>query len=112
MNLVECNYEIYDKKFLTIINVFELWKSKLENIEKPVQIITDHKNLEYSISSKFLNRRQTRWSNFLFKLNFKIIYRFGSMNNKANVFTRRFGDGFKKIRRQFQWQKILKKIKI
>ena len=53
MNFVECNYEIYNKKFLTIIKAFELWKFKLENIEKPVQVITDHKISEYFISNKF-----------------------------------------------------------
>ena len=60
MNPAECNYEIYDKNLLTFINAFELWKSELEKIEEPVQVVTDHKNLEYFISNKFLNRRQAR----------------------------------------------------
>ena len=98
MNPAECNYEIYDKKLLAIINAFELWKSKLEKTEEPVQVVTDHKNLEYFMSSKFLNRRQARWSEFLSKFNFEIIYRPGSMNNRADVFTRRSGDVFKKKR--------------
>ena len=104
MSPAECNYEIYDKKFLTIINAFELWKSELKNIEEPVQVVTDHKNLEYFMSSKLLNRRQARWSEFLFKFNFEIIYRPGSMNNRADVFTRRSGDVPKEgdNRRQFQ----------
>ena len=111
MNPVECNYEIYDKKLLTIINAFELWRSELEKPEKPVQVVTDHKNLEYFMSSKLLNRRQARWSNFLSKFNFEIIYRPCSMNNRADVFTRRSEDVFKEKdnRRQFQWQIMLKK---
>ena len=109
MNPVECSYGIFNKKFLTIINVFELWKSELENIEEPVQVVTDHKNLEYFISNKFLNRRQARWSEILIKFNFEIIYRFGSMNNKGDDFTRRSGDVFfLKNRRQFQWQTMVK----
>ena len=68
------HYEIYDKKLLAIINVFELWKSELENIEKLVQVIINHKNLEYFISSKLLSRRQTRWSEFSSKFNLKNIY--------------------------------------
>ena len=60
MNPAECNYEIYVKKFLAIIKVFEMWKSELENTENPVQVITDYKNLEYFMSNKFLNRRQAR----------------------------------------------------
>ena len=111
MNPAECNYEIYDKKLLTIINAFELWKLELEGIEKPVQVVTDHKNLENFISNKLLSRRQTRWSEFLSRFNFEIIYRPGSMNNKADAFTRRSGDVPKKKdnRRQFQWQTVLKK---
>ena len=64
MNPAECNYEIYDNSFLTIIKFFELWKSELEKTKEPVQIIIDHKNSEYFMSNKFLNRRQTRWSEF------------------------------------------------
>ena len=82
--------------FFTIINFFELWKFELYNIEKPVQIITDNKNLEYFISNKYLNRRQNRWSEILFKFNFEIIYKPGSMNNKADVFTYRFKEVLKK----------------
>ena len=111
MSPAECNYEIYDLEFLTIIKAFELWKSELENIEEPVQVIIDHKNLEYFMSSKFLNRRQARWSEFFSKFNFKIIYRPNSLNNKTNAFTRQSGNIFKKgdNRRQFQWQTVLKK---
>ena len=68
--------------------IFELWRSELENIEKPVQIIIDHKNLEYFMTNKLLNRRQARWSAFLSRFNFKIIYRPGSLNNITDVFTR------------------------
>ena len=110
MNPAECNYEIYDKKLLAIINVFELWKSEMENIEKPVQVIINHKNMEYFISSKLINRRQTRWSEFFSKFNFKIIYRPNSFNNITNAFTRQSKNGFfLKKSRQSQWQTMLKK---
>ena len=83
----------------------------MENTEDPVQVITDHKNLEYFMSSKLLNRRQARWSEFFSRFNFKIIYKPGSLNNKADVLTRQSGDIPKKgdNRRQFQWQTVLKK---
>lgn len=29
----ECNYEIYDKEFLAVIRVFELWRPKFEGTE-------------------------------------------------------------------------------
>ena len=31
MIFVECNYEIYNKKFLIIIKIFEKWKFELKN---------------------------------------------------------------------------------
>ena len=76
-----------------------------------MQVIIDHKNLEYFMSSKFSNRRQARWSKNFLKFNFKIIYKPGSLNNKTNVFTSQSGDIFKEgdNRRQFQWQTMLKK---
>ena len=111
MSPAKCNYEIYDNFFLTIIKIFELLKSELRKTEKPIQIIIDHKNFEYFMSSKFLNRRQARWSEFFSRFNFKITYRPGSLNNKSNVLTRQSGNILKKgdNRRQFQWQTVLKK---
>ena len=109
MNFAECKYGIYDKKSLAIIKNFELWKSELEKLEKPVQVIIDQKYLEYYMSNKLLNRRQTRWSEFFSKFNLKITYRPNLLNNKTNAFTRQSKNVFKKIRRQLQWQTVLKK---
>ena len=60
MILAECNYEIYNKKLLAIIKAFEEWRPELEDSKFPIQVITDHKNLEYFMSFKLLNRRQAR----------------------------------------------------
>ena len=61
----ECNYEIYDKELLAIIRCLEEWRPELEGAKFPVKILSDHKNLEYFMSIKLLNRRQARWSEFL-----------------------------------------------
>ncbi|KAG0158853.1 hypothetical protein PDIDSM_6373 [Penicillium digitatum] len=68
----ECNYEIYDKELLAIIRCFEEWRPELEGTPSPVKVITDHRNLEYFTTTKLLNRRQARWSEFLSRFNFKI----------------------------------------
>lgn len=73
----ECNYEIYDKELLAIIRCFEEWRPELEGSEHPIRILTDHRNLEYFTTSKLLNRRQARWSEFLSRFNFRIQYRPG-----------------------------------
>ena len=56
----ECNYEIYDKELLAIIRCLEEWRPELEGAKFPVKILLDHKNLEYFMSTKLLNRRQAR----------------------------------------------------
>ena len=51
----EVNYDIYDKELLAIIQVFEEWHSELEGSEKPVQVLCDHKNLEWFMTTKSLS---------------------------------------------------------
>ncbi len=56
-NPTECNYEIYDKEFMAIVRAFEEWRLKLEGFFIPVEVITNHKNLEYFMLIKQLSRR-------------------------------------------------------
>jgi hypothetical protein len=46
--------------------------------------------LEYFATSKVLTRRQARWSEHLAEFNFKVIYRPGEKNTKADVLSRRW----------------------
>jgi len=88
----KCNYEIYDKELLAIVRVFKEWHPHLKGSSHPVQILSDHKNLEYFMSTKLLNRRQARWSEFLSCFDFRIVYRPGKAGGKPNTLTRRSGD--------------------
>lgn len=106
----ECNYEIYDKELLAIIRCLENWRPELESTELPVRIFTDHKSLEYFMESKELTRRQARWSEKLADFNFKITYRPGKQNDKADALTRMPGStppGKEDIRQQHQNRTIL-----
>jgi hypothetical protein len=47
LNPVECNYKIHNTKMLAIIQGLEEWRHYLEGARHPVEIWTDHKNLEY-----------------------------------------------------------------
>jgi RNase H-like domain found in reverse transcriptase/Reverse transcriptase (RNA-dependent DNA polymerase)/Integrase zinc binding domain len=106
----ECNYEIYDKELMAIIRCFEEWRSELEGAAFPIKVLTDHKNLEYFMSTKTLNRRQVRWSQYLSRFNFVIQYRPGKLGGKPDALTRRSGDlpqeGDRRL--QHQNQTILK----
>jgi RNase H-like domain found in reverse transcriptase/Reverse transcriptase (RNA-dependent DNA polymerase) len=76
----ECNYVIYDKELLAIIHALETWCHYLEGSTHPIEIWSDHKNLEYFKTSQCLNRRQARWSLFLSRFNFTITHRPGTLN--------------------------------
>ena len=54
-NSVECNYEIYNKELMIIVCAFEKWWSELEDFIYSIEMITNHKNLEYFMSIKQLN---------------------------------------------------------
>jgi len=53
----------------------------------PEEIVgfTDYKNLVYINTTKLLNWRQARWAEILSKINFKIVYRPGEKNGKADA---------------------------
>jgi hypothetical protein len=53
-----------------------------------VQVFTDHKNLEYFMTTKVLNRRQALWAQELASMDFKILYRKGTSNGKPDVLSR------------------------
>jgi len=74
LSLVEQNYEIHDKEMLAIICALEEWRHFLKGARHPVEIWTDHKNLEYFMTAKKLNRRQARWSLYLARFDFKLTH--------------------------------------
>ena len=109
----ECNYEIYDKELMAIIRCFEEWRLELESTPHPIRVLSDHKNLEYFMSTKLqVSRRQAQWSEFLSRFNFKIVYRPGKAGAKPDALTRRSGDLPKEgdkydERTKFQYQAVL-----
>ncbi len=74
LSSAECNYEIYDKKLLAIIRCFEQWRVELQSIESLTNVLTDHKSSEYFMIIKKLNKRWTKWTEFLIEFDFKIAY--------------------------------------
>ncbi len=89
LSLVECNYEIYDKKLLAIIRVFEHWWSELKLTELFIKMFTDHQALTSLMKDKELSRHQMRWIQKLVDFNFKIMYRSDKQNIKVDALTRR-----------------------
>ncbi len=56
MIFAECNYHIYDKKLLIIIQCFEHWRLELECTKLLIQIFIDHQTLKI-----FMKNKQLTW---------------------------------------------------
>ncbi|XP_053335466.1 uncharacterized protein LOC128508261 [Clarias gariepinus] len=66
----------------------DAWRHWLEGALHQFLVLTDHKNLQYLREAKRLNPRQARWAMFFSRFNFKISYRAGSKNLKADSLSR------------------------
>jgi len=89
LSSVEWNYEIHDKEILAIIHALEEWRHFLEGVTHLVEIWTDHKNLEYFMTAKKLNRHQARWSLHLARFDFLLHHRPGRTMGKPDALSRR-----------------------
>ena len=54
--LPELNYNVHDKELLVIFEVFKIWHHYLKGSLTLVDVVTDHKNLEYFSTTKLLTR--------------------------------------------------------
>src|SRR5438445_7743325 len=65
LTVSELNYDTHDKELLAVFEAFKHWRHYLEGTGTPIDVVTDHKNLEYFSTSKILTRRQALWSEYL-----------------------------------------------
>ena len=87
---LELNYDTHDKELLAIFEAFCVWWHYLEGPGIPIDVVTDHKNLEYFSMTKVLTRRQARWSEYLAQFNLVICFRPGHLGTKPDSLTRRW----------------------
>jgi len=86
---MERNYKIHNKEMLAIICALEEWRHFLEGATHPVEIWTDHKNLEYFMTAKKLNRCQARWSLHLARFDFLLYHHPRHTMGKLDALSRR-----------------------
>jgi hypothetical protein len=103
----ECNYEIHDKEMLAIVRALEHWRAELMGLQTQLPIYSDHKALEYFMTKRQLTARQARWAELLSQYNFRIEYRMGKSNERADALTRRSQDNQDKTMAQNRTQAIL-----
>jgi len=74
---------------LAIIRALEEWRHFLKEATHPVEIWTDHKNLEYFIIAKKLNCRQAHWFLHLARFDFLLHHCPGRTMGKLDTLSRR-----------------------
>ena len=88
--IAELNYNIYDKELLAIFKAFKIWQYYLKGPAYPINIVMDHKNLEYFSTTKVLTWRQAWWSKYLSWFNFVIRFHFSCLSTKLHTLTRQW----------------------
>ena len=54
--LAELNYDVHNKELLAIYEAFNAWHHYLKGSTFPINVVTDHKNLEYFLTTKMLSQ--------------------------------------------------------
>lgn len=107
----ELNYEIHDKEMLAIVRALDHWRSELQGSSQKIEIYTDHKALEWFMSTKKLNARQARWAETLANFDFEIMYHPGFKNGLADALTRREPDVLAQgaVKEEIRFKPLLKR---
>ncbi len=88
----EINWEIHDKELFAIVEAFRKWRPEFMSVRHRIEVYSDHRSLEYFMTTKVLTAKQVRWMEFLSDFNFQIRYTSGKNNQKADILSRREQD--------------------
>jgi hypothetical protein len=94
MHAAELNYDIHDKEMLAVVLALTEWRAWLEGlqIDEPFLLYSDHRSLEVFMTTKKLSGRQARWAELLSRYHFKLVYRTGKSNERADALSRKTED--------------------
>jgi transposase InsO family protein len=84
------SYRVFEHETIAILEALLKWEDRL--IGKRVNIVTDHKALEFFKSQRKLSNRQSRWMEFLSRFNFDIQYIEGVANKVADSLSRYYAN--------------------
>ena len=82
------NYNVHDKELLAIFEASKIWCHYLKGSLTLIDMVTDHKNLEYFSTTKLLTCYQVHWSEFLCQFNLTICFCPGCLGTKPNTLIR------------------------
>jgi RNase H-like domain found in reverse transcriptase len=89
INTVKWNYDIHDKEMLAVMRLLKEWRHFLKGAQCKVEIWMNHKNLEYFMTAKKLNRRQACWSLYLSRFDFMMHHCPGKSMGKCDALSHR-----------------------
>ena len=88
MNEAQCNYDVYNRKLLALVEMFRHWRHYLHQAVNKVKVYTDHTNLLFWKIPRDHNRRVARvarWHMELMEYDFKLVHISGKKNSQANT---------------------------
>ena len=88
LTISKLNYNTHNKELLAIYKSFQTWWHYLEGSATPIDVVTNHKNLEYFFTTKIWSRRQACWSELLSQFNLVICFYPGRLEAKPDALTR------------------------
>ena len=86
-NSAKLNYDTHDKESLAIFKAFKHWCQYLKGSAIPIDVVTNHKNLEYFPTTKLLTWCQAWQSEYLSQFNMVIHFCPGKLGAKPNALT-------------------------
>jgi len=92
---------------LAVIRCLEAWRHYLEGAKLEFEIWTDHKNLQYFMTSQKLNQRQARWALYFSRFNFTLKHVPGKSMGKADGLSKRL-DWQEGVKRDNEDQTLIK----
>src|SRR5882672_12508820 len=87
---LELNYDVHDKELLAIFEAFKQWQHYLEGSGLPIDMVTNHQNLQYFSMTKILMHQQACWSEYLSSFNLIIRFHPRKLRTKPNALTRQW----------------------
>ena len=89
MSPAKLNYKIYDKELLAIFGSFRQWRNYLEGSTHVMLVLSDHKNLEYFVTTKQLTQHQVHQSEYLSGFNYLIQDHTSHLGTRPDALTSR-----------------------
>ncbi|KAJ3543853.1 hypothetical protein NM688_g5811 [Phlebia brevispora] len=79
-------YRVFEFETIAILEALSKWEDKL--LGRHIQIVTDHKALEFFKTQPWLSQRQTRWMEYMSRFDYDIEYVKGETNKVADCLSR------------------------